>query len=57
MNGNVCEYIGLSNIFDRVEKTLVGQELFLQVESPALHAGVTSDLFRLLGKMFIQTIY
>ena len=36
MNSNICEYISLSNIFDRVD------------------AGVTSDLFTLLGKVFIS---
>ena len=30
----------------------MGRKFFLQVESPALDAGVTSDLFKFLGKVF-----
>ena len=54
LNGNICEYISLSITFDRGDKTFIGQKCFLQVESPALDTGVTSDLFRLLGKVFIS---
>ena len=53
MNGSIFEYINLSNIFDRGQKTF-GRKFFLQVESPALYAGVTSSLFRFVGKAFIS---
>ena len=54
MNGNICEYISLSNIFNRGDKTLIGRKFLLQVESPDLYTGVTSDPFRLLGKVSIS---
>ena len=41
--GNICEGISLSNIFDRVDRTLFGRKFILQVES--------SDFFRLLRKV------
>ena len=51
MKGNMFEYFSLSNIFDRVDKTHIGRKFFLHIESPALYADFTSDLFRLLGML------
>jgi len=55
MKDNFCEYISLSNIFERVDKTLIGRKFFLLVESTALYTGVTSDLFSLPRKVFNST--